>query len=51
MPGHPARTKSPDAYVRAAIGGDRAAAQAILEALLPRMRNLCRFLLRGDIIE
>lgn len=34
--------------MRAAIGGDRAAAQAILTALLPRMRNLCRYLLRGD---
>ncbi len=44
----PARAPSPEGHVRAAIAGDRVAAQAILTALLPRMRNLCRYLLRGD---
>lgn len=34
--------------VRAAARGDRVAAGAILRRLLPRMRNLVRYLLRGD---
>jgi len=41
-------SRSPDTYVRAAIAGDRRAAQAIVEALMPKVRNLARFLLRGD---
>lgn len=46
MTGLPAR--SLETHVRAAVAGDRAAAQAILEGLLPRIRNLVRYLLRGD---
>ncbi|MEL7368545.1 MAG: RNA polymerase sigma factor [Myxococcota bacterium] len=34
--------------IRAAARGDRAAAGAILQRLLPRIRNLVRYLLRGD---
>ncbi len=37
-----------DPRVDAALAGDRAAAQAILEELLPKIRNLARFLLRSD---
>jgi len=48
MAAAPSVERPPDAYVRAAIAGDRVAAQAIVEALLPRVRNLARFLLKGD---
>lgn len=34
--------------VRPAIAGDRAAAERLLAGLLPRVRNLVRYLLRGD---
>ncbi len=34
--------------IRAAAAGDRKAAQAVLAALLPRARNLIRYLIRGD---
>ena len=34
--------------IRAAARGDRAAASAVLRPLLPRIRNLVRYLLRGD---
>ncbi|MEM7677189.1 MAG: RNA polymerase sigma factor [Myxococcota bacterium] len=34
--------------IRAAGRGDRAAASAVLQRLLPRIRNLVRYLLRGD---
>ena len=34
--------------IRAAAGGDRMAAQALLTELLPRVRNLIRYLVRGD---
>jgi RNA polymerase sigma-70 factor (ECF subfamily) len=37
-----------DARVRAAAAGDRAAARELLTALLPRARNLVRYLVRGD---
>jgi RNA polymerase sigma-70 factor (ECF subfamily) len=33
---------------RAAAGGDRAAAEQLLTRLLPRVRNLVRYLVRGD---
>lgn len=34
--------------IRAAAKGDRDAAEAVLRALLPRVRNLVRYLVRGD---
>ncbi|MEL6185102.1 MAG: sigma-70 family RNA polymerase sigma factor [Myxococcota bacterium] len=34
--------------IRAAAKGDRDAAEAVIRALLPRVRNLVRYLLRGD---
>lgn len=37
-----------DPRVAAALAGDRAAASALLLELLPRIRNLIRYLLRGD---
>ncbi len=37
-----------DSRIRAAAAGDRAAAQALLLVLLPRIRNLVRYLIRGD---
>jgi len=37
-----------DPRVRAAVAGDRAALAAVLTELLPRMRNLVRYLLPGD---
>lgn len=37
-----------DPRVQAAIAGDRAAASALLLELLPRVRNLIRYLIRGD---
>jgi len=43
-PGAPAL----DPRVRAAQAGDRAAAEALLGELLPRTRNLIRYLIRGD---
>src|SRR3954465_15534279 len=41
-------TVGPDLRISAAAGGDRAAAEALCRALLPRVRNLVRYLLRGD---
>jgi RNA polymerase sigma-70 factor (ECF subfamily) len=38
----------PDPRIAAAANGDRAAAQALLLELLPRVRNLVRYLARGD---
>jgi len=35
--------------VRAAAEGDRGAAEALLRELLPRVRNLVRYLVRGDV--
>jgi RNA polymerase sigma-70 factor (ECF subfamily) len=40
--------RAPDPRVEAAAAGDRAAAQALLLELLPRVRNLVRYLCRGD---
>lgn len=37
-----------DPRIRAAVEGDRAAAEALLGELLPRVRNLVRYLVRGD---
>jgi RNA polymerase sigma-70 factor (ECF subfamily) len=37
-----------DARVAAAVAGDRAALEAVVTELLPRIRNLMRYLLRGD---
>jgi RNA polymerase sigma-70 factor (ECF subfamily) len=37
-----------DSRVQAAAAGDRAAAQALLLSVLPRVRNLVRYLVRGD---
>jgi RNA polymerase sigma-70 factor (ECF subfamily) len=37
-----------DPRIRAAAAGDRAAAHALLFELLPRVRNLVRYLVRGD---
>ncbi|MBX3275156.1 MAG: RNA polymerase sigma factor [Sandaracinaceae bacterium] len=48
MPPRPLTVEPSDPRVRAAIAGDRRAAQALLEGLLPRVRNLARYLLRGD---
>lgn len=36
------------AHIAAAAAGDRAAAQALCRELLPRVRNLVRYLVRGD---
>jgi RNA polymerase sigma-70 factor (ECF subfamily) len=38
----------PDPRIAAAAAGDRQAAQALLLELLPRVRNLVRYLARGD---
>jgi RNA polymerase sigma-70 factor, ECF subfamily len=45
---NPARIAADDARIAAAAGGDRAAASALLAELLPRTRNVVRFLVRGD---
>ena len=37
-----------DPRILAAVGGNRAAAQELCRELLPRVRNLVRYLLRGD---
>jgi RNA polymerase sigma-70 factor, ECF subfamily len=37
-----------DASVAAAIAGDRRALEAVVSRLLPRLRNLVRYLVRGD---
>lgn len=37
-----------DPRVAAAVSGDRAAAESLLRELLPRVRNLVRYLVRGD---
>jgi RNA polymerase sigma-70 factor (ECF subfamily) len=41
-------TLGPDPRIAAAAGGDRGAAQLLCCELLPRVRNLVRYLLRGD---
>jgi RNA polymerase sigma-70 factor (ECF subfamily) len=42
------QARVPDPRVARAAQGDRAAAQALLVELLPRIRNLVRYLVRGD---
>jgi RNA polymerase sigma-70 factor (ECF subfamily) len=37
-----------EALLRRAVAGDRGAAEAVLAQLLPRVRNLIRYLVRGD---
>jgi RNA polymerase sigma-70 factor (ECF subfamily) len=44
----PPRIAGDDPRIAAAAGGDRAAASSLLAELLPRARNVVRFLLRGD---
>ena len=39
---------APDPRIASAAAGDRAAAEALCRELLPRVRNLVRYLLRGD---
>src|SRR5215468_4030541 len=39
---------APDPRIAAAASGDRRAAEALCRELLPRVRNLVRYLLRGD---
>jgi RNA polymerase sigma-70 factor (ECF subfamily) len=41
-------TLGPDPRIAAAAAGDRTAAQQLCRELLPRVRNLVRYLLRGD---
>lgn len=41
-------SKSLDPRIALAVAGDRTAAQALLSSLLPRVRNLVRYLARGD---
>ena len=41
-------TVGPDPRIAAAAAGDREAAQQLCRDLLPRVRNLVRYLLRGD---
>lgn len=40
--------QAPDPRIAQAAQGDRSAAQALLRELLPRVRNLIRYLVRGD---
>lgn len=42
------RITADDPRIPAAVAGDRAAASALLTELLPRTRNLVRYLMRGD---
>lgn len=44
----PTRIAGDDPRIAAAVGGDRKAASSLLSELLPRTRNVVRFLLRGD---
>src|ERR1043165_8566476 len=41
-------TLGPDPQIAAAAAGDRAGAQSLCRELLPRVRNLVRYLVRGD---
>lgn len=43
-----AKKPVPNPHLRAAQAGDRAAMEALLADSLPRMRNLVRYLIRGD---
>lgn len=44
----PAVAAAPDPRITAAQAGDKRAAAALLQKLLPRLRNLVRYLVRGD---
>ena len=44
----PAPSQPIDSRIAAAARGDRAATEALLTELLPRVRNLVRYLVRGD---
>ncbi len=44
----PAAPGASHARVAAAVAGDRAALEAVVTELMPRIRNLMRYLLRGD---
>jgi RNA polymerase sigma-70 factor (ECF subfamily) len=44
----PAQPDEMDLLVRSAAAGDRAAIERLLSRLVPRLRNLIRYLLRGD---
>ncbi|AKF04610.1 RNA polymerase sigma factor [Sandaracinus amylolyticus] len=44
----PEQSEAPDPRIAAAASGDRRAAQELLSELLPRVRNLVRYLVRGD---
>jgi RNA polymerase sigma-70 factor (ECF subfamily) len=51
--GHPvpeAAADDRDHRIEAAANGDRKAAEAVLRQLLPRVRNLVRYLLKGDAL-
>lgn len=43
-----ARLTVPDARIAAAVAGDRRALESFVTELLPRIRNLVRYLVRGD---
>ena len=47
-PDSPFRIEGDDPRIRAAADGDRPAAQSLVTELLPRVRNLVRYLLKGD---
>jgi RNA polymerase sigma-70 factor (ECF subfamily) len=47
-PGEVDAVSAVDASVAAAIAGDRRALEAVVSRLLPRLRNLVRYLVRGD---
>ena len=47
-PDSPYRIEGDDPRIGAAADGDRPAAQSLLTELLPRVRNLVRYLLKGD---
>ena len=44
-------TSAQDSRLEAALAGDRSAMEALLLELLPRVRNLVRWLMRGDAID
>jgi len=49
LPNRDPSTSPPDPRVAAAAAGDRVAAQALLSELFPRVRNLVRYLIWGDV--
>src|SRR5689334_6268439 len=48
VPSEPAEPVRIDARIQAAVAGDPSATRELLVGLLPRIRNLVRFLVRGD---